>query len=86
MAMPTIAPVERPVEPEPEFSLELESSVVVDSEASAVLVGVDVASELATVTVAVSARLCIDVFASAGSGCPGVKTYSASYTSERVSA
>lgn len=70
--MPTIAPVERPVEPESSLD---ESSVDVASAAAAVLVELDVASEFVTVTVAVSARLCIDVFASAGSGSPGVKTY-----------
>lgn len=41
---------------------------------------VEVVPELVTVTVAVWARLSIDVFTSAGSVSPGVNTYAASYT------
>jgi len=63
--MPTIAPV-----PRPDFVLPLvsEESSEVDSAAAAdVVVEVEVASELVTVTVAVWARLSIEVFTSAGS-------------------
>jgi hypothetical protein len=53
---------------------------------AAVLVVVKLGSELGkakTVTVAaLAARLAMDVETSAGSGWPGVKTYSASYTNQ----
>ena len=61
--MPTIDPVDRP-----ELPLSFELLVSVASLAAAVVVELDVDSELVAVAVAVSAKFCIDVFTSAGSG------------------
>jgi hypothetical protein len=72
IAIPTIAPVLSPDDFEPPLVSE-ESEVEVALVADVVL-EVEVASELVTVTVAVWARLSIDVFTSAGSVWPGVNT------------
>jgi hypothetical protein len=72
IAIPTIAPVLSPDDFEPPLVSE-ESEVEVAPVADVVL-EVEVASELVTVTVAVWARLSIDVFTSAGSVWPGVNT------------
>lgn len=72
-----MAPVPRP----DDFVLPLvsdESSKVESAAVADVVLEVDVASELVTVTVAVCARLSIEVFTSAGSVWPGVNTYAAS--------
>jgi hypothetical protein len=77
ITIPTIAPVPRP----DDFVLPLvseDSSEVESAPAADVVLEVGVASELVTVTVAVWARLSIEVFTSAGSVWPGVNTYAAS--------
>jgi len=62
-AIPTIDPVDKP-----ELPLSFELLVSVASLAAAVVVELDVDSVLVAVAVAVSAKFCIDVFTSAGSG------------------
>lgn len=57
-----------------------DSSAVGAAPVADVVLGVEVASELVTVTVAVWARLLIEVLTSAGSVWPGVNTYAASCT------
>ena len=57
----------------PELPLSFEVLDSVASLAAAVEVELDVDSLLVAVAVAVSAKFCIDVFTSAGSGWPGVR-------------
>lgn len=66
--MPTIDPVDKL-----ELPLSFELLVSVASLAAAVVVELDVESMLVAVAVAVSAKLCMDVFTSAGSDWPGVR-------------